>query len=145
MSTRCTTHFVNGNNTAAIVYRHSDGYPDGAGKDIVKFFEECCKLRDSRIGDASYLAAKYVVFLAQMFAVDYVWNGDKYNDVPRENRLDFLSVGVVMQDPRDIDYRYVVDCSNIENGHPSLKCYRIGANGDVEVSLKADENEENEE
>ena len=41
MSTRSTTHFQWEGRDFAIVYRHPDGYPDGAGVDILKFsFDE---------------------------------------------------------------------------------------------------------
>lgn len=143
MSTRCTTHFVYGNRLTAIVYRHSDGYPDGAGKDLLKFFEECSKLQDSRFGDPSYLAAKYVVFLAQMFSVDYVYDEElkKYNEIPKKNRLEFLSVGIVMEDPGDIDYRYVVDCSELDpkTGFPKLKCIHKRTKAEVSLASLKDE------
>ena len=113
MSTRCTTHFTYQNETKpeAIIYRHSNGYPSGAGVDLLRFLDEVNKLSDKRFNDPSYLAAKYVVFLADMF------------NTSNESRLDFLSVGVVAQDPGDIEYRYVVNCSN--GGRPVVKCYKV--------------------
>lgn len=123
MSTRSTTHFIykDEKDPQAIVYRHTDGYPSGAGMDILGFLEEVGKLRDNRFGDPTYLAAKYVVFLANMFT-----RGD--------SKLDFLSVGVCTSDPGDIAYRYVVDCGNVQpDGKPTVKCYqlenRFGENG----------------
>jgi hypothetical protein len=99
VSTRSTTHFVYpGEPTEAIIYRHSDGYPEGAGKDLVRFLEITSELPDPRHGDPSYLAAKYVVYLASLFAKDDI--------------LDFLSVGVMREDPTDIEYRYVVTAGN---------------------------------
>ena len=67
MSTRSTTHFTDSTGTVAIIYRHSDGYPEGAGRDLISFLKECKALPDPRLYDAPYLAAKYVVFLANMF------------------------------------------------------------------------------
>lgn len=127
MSTRSTTWFVYGNEKRpeAIVYRHSDGYPDGAGVDILRFLDECGKLKDPRFGDPTYLAAKYVVFLAEMFNTRYEPDNPKAVDgyVPCESRLEFLSVGVMRQDPGDIEYRYVIDCKSARR--PVVKCYAV--------------------
>jgi len=109
MSTRSTTHFTNGHEVIAIIYRHSDGYPDGAGADLLRFIEETGKLSDSRHADPSYLSAKYVVFLAREFARG-------------SNPLDFCSVGVVSEDPGDIEYRYVVDC---DKSPLSPQCFEV--------------------
>src|SRR3990172_6611860 len=71
MTTRSTTHFTHDllDDPEAIVYRHSDGYPSAAGADILRFFNEVrAQTDDTRFYDSSYLAAKYVVFLAGMFA-----------------------------------------------------------------------------
>jgi len=102
MGTRSTAHFVDSldGEPEAIVYRHMDGYPAGAGADIELFLDEAQKLSDSRFGDPSYLAAKYVVWLARTFA-----------PMPESRPLDFLSVGVITHDPGDIAYRYTIVCS----------------------------------
>lgn len=124
MSTRSTTHFNYGDKTVAIIYRHPDGYPDRAGLDIRRFFNECKTLEDSRLIDPSYLAAKYVVFLADMFNKRTEYKNGKFTEKKPESRLEFISVGVVLEDPGDIEYRYVIDCANIDaNGLPDLKCY----------------------
>jgi hypothetical protein len=120
MSTRSTTHFCYGESTEAIVYRHSDGYPEGAGKDLIRFLETCRDtLKDTRLNDPTFLAAKYVVFLAREFNYSFNENRER---VPNDNPFDFLSVGVCMQDPGDIEYRYLVDCSNIG---PDTKLPRV--------------------
>jgi hypothetical protein len=110
MSTRCTIHF-HGYGTPdirAIIYRHCDGYPDGehgVPADLERFFKEVeSQTRDTRFSDPSYLAAKFVVWQAGEFARD------------DSRPLDFLSVGVVMQDPGDIEYRYHVTCGTDWNG-----------------------------
>src|SRR5208282_1195712 len=116
MSTRSTTHFIDSEfsqKPIAIVYRHSDGYPEGAGMDIVRFLKACKALPDSRLNDPSYLAAKYVVFLADMF------NGRA------KSKLDFISVGILSEDPGDIEYRYVIDCGNLVKGLPTVTCYAV--------------------
>lgn len=127
MSTRSTTHFTDcAGNSKAIIYRHGDGYPSAAGADLLRFLDEVGKLKDTRFDDPSYLAAKYVVFLADMFNVDYCvkdGNGYKHN----ASKLDFLSVGIVSEDPGDIDYRYVVRCAS---GRPIVKCFEVDGYGE---------------
>ena len=140
MSTRSTTHFIDSSYTDpktgkpflnSIVYRHSDGYPKGAGLDLFRFLARCKKLKDSRLTDTSYLAAKYVVFLAEMFAVDYSKSTAPGIYAPNKDRLDFLSVGVMSSDPGDIEYRYVVDCSVIgKRGLPKVTCYKVSVGDD---------------
>jgi hypothetical protein len=109
----------------AIIYRHSDGYPEGAGTDILRFLEECAKLSDPRFTDPSYLAAKYVVFLANEFNCGYEFKGKDFVKTPKGSRLDFLSVGVMDSDPSDIEFRYVIDCGTIENKRPKVTCYPV--------------------
>lgn len=113
MSTRCTIRFCFPDmRPCAIVYRHSDGYPDGqhgVPADLNRFFDDVkAQTNDWRFGDPSYLAAKYVVWQAHEYAHRWDWEtGDKV-----ENRmLDFLSVGIVLTDPTDIEYRYYVICN----------------------------------
>jgi hypothetical protein len=114
MSTRSTVHFQQswGSEpvTEAIIYRHSDGYPSVAGADIFRFFTEVQnQTTDTRFTDASYLAAKYVVWLAGEFRGN--------------NPLDFLSVGVCAADPGDIAFRYIIDCSKVlDDGWPDVRC-----------------------
>ena len=117
------------------MYRHSDGYPKGAGVDLFKFLARCKKLEDSRLTDCSFLAARYVAFLGEMFAQDgdFVGVGKtrKYVYTPRKERLDFISVGVMMEDPFDIEYRYVVDCGVIgKRGLPKVTCYKVNVGDD---------------
>lgn len=111
MSTRSTTHFFwddasfKAGKPSAIVYRHHDGYLEGAGKDLVKFIEEvkaqCVgTMYGTRFNDASYLAAKYLVYLVTM-------QGYQYN---KDKPLDFGGVGILDADPGDIEYRYSVVC-----------------------------------
>ena len=98
MSTRATVHFRYGGKTEAIVYRHSDGYPEGLGKALEEFLTECEMLKDSRFDDPSYLAAKWVV-------------ADSARNPRGDHRLAFLGVGIVLEDPGDIEYRYLLECS----------------------------------
>jgi hypothetical protein len=143
MSTRSTTHFVDSEfpnqKPVAIVYRHSDGYPEGAGMDIMKFLRACKKLQDSRLNDPAYLAAKYVVFLADMFNNKFTKfeqdgtcdeshksvKAGEYGYKRAASKLDFLSVGILQKDPGDIEYRYVIDCGKLVKGLPTVTCYAV--------------------
>ena len=153
MSTRSTTHFIdsqNSNKPTAIVYRQSDGYPEGAGMDIMRFLRECKKLQDSRLNDECYLAAKYVVFLADMFnskftkfEQDGVCDDSKtpvkageYGYKRAASKLDFLSVGILQTDPGDIEYRYVIDCGNLVKGLPTVTCYGVWSQEEVKIPTR---------
>lgn len=115
MATRCTVHFVSGKTTGAIVYRHWDGYPDAMLPDLERFFEDVKKhTKDTRFDDPCYLAAKFIVWQANegrktnlKYANDTVPKGGIR---PEDAFLDFLSVGPVMEDPGDIEYRYILHC-----------------------------------
>lgn len=101
MSTRCTTHFIDGNRLVAIVYRHCDGYPDGHGRDLLEFLkgEGCTNRRLT--DDMGLLAAQLIVWLRERQKINYEWTKD-------EQWSDFLSIRVMMEDPWDIEYRYIV-------------------------------------
>jgi hypothetical protein len=140
MSTRSTTHFTYGDTRqpTAIIYRHADGYPEGAGTDLLRFLDECSKLSDSRFGDPAYLAAKYVVFLADMFNVRYEWTKGKMSETKPESKLEFLSVGVLDRDPGDIEYRYTVNCGKLdEDGKPEVTCFSIYEKREVPIPKPA--------
>lgn len=122
MSTRSTTHFRNrlDGESTAIIYRHSDGYPSGAGQDLLDFIElvkEQCEGTNygTRFEDDSYLAAKYVAFLTNHFAkhANYDYKTNSYGE---PSLLNFGSVGILAKDPMDIEYRYIVVC----DGSPTL-------------------------
>lgn len=101
MSTRCSIHFEQYGQTAAIVYRHGDGYPEAVLPDLDKFFAavEEQTPKDTRFDDASHLAAKFVV-----------WQAGQTEWLPPAP-LRFTGVGILMGDPGDIEYRYHVVCS----------------------------------
>lgn len=121
MSTRATTHFQNSSRTVAIVYRHPDGYPKGLGQDLRDFFQEVKdNTKDTRFGDASYLAARWVVRDSQRYAHTLKFENNTW-EYEINYPLDFLSVGLLMEDPGDIEYRYIVDCDHQDqNGLPLL-------------------------
>jgi hypothetical protein len=148
MSTRSTCHFVSGDYKPAIIYRHSDGYPEGAGTDI-KTFLKLVKdtVADTRFNDPAYLAAKYVVWLSGQFAEpteeaiaqyaadnsldlkDFRTRWEARLECQRRglvNKLNFLSVGIMSEDPGDIEYRYIVDCNKFDdNGLPIVTCENV--------------------
>jgi len=157
MSTRSTTKFAYGSppnsegsdvrrKPEAIVYRHSDGYPEVMLTDLQRFFETVEEeTNDSRYSDPPYIAARWVVWLAREFSTPYErGEGGKYGynrESSRVGSLDFLSVGVVSQDPGDIEHSYWLDCSSLGgDGRPTVYHLekRGGGGGWQEVSLSPD-------
>lgn len=118
MSTRATVWFQHSKDSkpTAIVYRHPDGYPEGLGLDLLEFVDEIRKnVPDTRFTDPSYLAAKWVVWDAKRYAVKYDLTGTALIPMPC-HPLNFISVGIVMEDPGDIEFRYHVIC----DGKPTI-------------------------
>ena len=105
MSTRCQIQFHRGEEktASAMVYRHSDGYPEtehGVLATMQTFFKELKdNVQDTRFGDPEYLAAKFVVWQAKQYSRD-------------SHFLDFLSVGISMELHGDIEYLYHVHCNS---------------------------------
>ena len=120
MSTRCNIHFnYPGGQTAANVYRHSDGYPDGVLPDLERFFVAVeAQTDDTRFGDPSYLAAKFVVWQAGEYAFRYDFSSPDLKKIPTEP-LDFLGVGVMVHDAGDAEYLYEVTAST-DGGRPAV-------------------------
>ena len=118
MSTRACVHFMQNGEAEAKIYRHSDGYPEGLGQDLLEFLQELkTNVTDNRFTDAGYLAAKWVVRDATMNR-EYA-NGESHD-------LNFLGVGVVSQDPTDIEYRYEVLCDDFDTaGLPKVMMYDL--------------------
>lgn len=117
MSTRATVHFLyeEKDNPLAIIYRHCDGYPDGLGEDLKTFLEEVKNnVEDNRFSDPNYLAAKFVVWQANRYS-NKSYSGKKHY-------LNFLSIGVMIKDPGDIEYRYKIICNPkyFINGLPKI-------------------------
>lgn len=112
----------------ARIYRHYDGYPAGHGCDLQRFFAAVeAQTGDTRYGDASYLAAKLVVFLASEFADTM--------DAP----LAFSGVGIIARDPGDIAYVYVIDCATMDDeGRPSVRCFSV-VHRDRDLSLGSEQ------
>lgn len=128
MSTRANIHFNYYDGTvAANVYRHSDGYPDdkqgnGVLPDLERFFADVEKQTDNtRFNDATYLAAKFVVWQAGENARAYAFN--YVLGRPAEVKpLNFLGVGIMLQDAGDASFIYEVTESR-DGGRP-LVTYR---------------------
>jgi hypothetical protein len=126
MSTRCVINFCDGDEVVAKIYRHSDGYPDtehGVLADLQRFFETVKTQCDgtiygTRFDDPSYLAAKFVVWQAMENAVyvhPYNLPEVKRKGLALTQPLNFGSLGILMTDPSDIEYRYFVDCEHFTN------------------------------
>lgn len=95
MSTPALVKFEND----GAVYIHWDGYPESIIPNFQAFLREVqASVIDTRFEDASYLAAKYVVWQARNFC-------------DSDNYLDFISLGIA--NPKNDYgqyYTYVVNC-----------------------------------
>jgi hypothetical protein len=114
MSTRACVHFCENEDSKAdaIIYRHSDGYPDGLGKDLQSFLKAVKKnVEDTRFDDAEYLAAKFVV-----------WQAKRYMKFAtgKKHYLNFISLGIANKDHGDIEYRYKVICNSVDGNLPKI-------------------------
>ena len=109
MSTRANIHFCRDKKTTdAIIYRHADGYPEGLGEDLETFLQDIKdNVQDTRFNDPNYLAAKFVVWQAQRYTTD-------------EHPLDFLGIGIMLEDAGDIEYRYKVICNSSNSELPEI-------------------------
>jgi len=124
MSTRSNIHFCQGGQAAANIYRHSDGYPEGAGTDMYKFFAAVKEQTDdTRFNDPEYLAAKFVVWLTDiMHQYSRGWNQHREWPANMPRPLAFLCVGVCMTDHGDIEYQYAVHCDRLDkDGFPTVE------------------------
>lgn len=129
MSTRCTIHFHDGageragSSPEAIIYRHSDGYPEAVEPDLAEFFKAVeAQTSDTRFTSPDFLAARFVVWESQTKrkARDERRREIGYGS-PSGGELDFLGVGVCQEDPGDIEYRYHVWCGYAVRGqHPHV-------------------------
>jgi hypothetical protein len=110
MGTRCTITFQYNDKPVARCYRHWDGDPDTMGQDLRAFFTAVKEgASDTRFSDPAYLAAKYIVWQAAVYAAD------------KSKPLDFLSVGVCIDDPGDLSYKYFVECQcDPSTGFPTV-------------------------
>lgn len=95
--------------TAASIYIHYDGYParnvGGLADDLVDFLVDTATMTDNRWNDASYFAAKFVV-----------WYVLRYNSIDDAQKLDFLGIGIC-QTPTLCEYTYNVNCPSRAFGY----------------------------
>lgn len=95
--------------------------------DILAFLADVrTNVADNRFNDGEYLAAKYVVWLADKFASKY----DAQTGWVPTHPLDFLSVAIVRDDPHDIEYRYTIVC----NGGPDVFCDDLSGMGPIPLA-----------
>ena len=97
--TNSNVHFCDNDGTiVANIYIHGDGATLGERLEV--FLKEVQEnVPDNRFHCASYLAAKFVVYMANKKAGHY---------------LDFLSIGIMQSDAGDIKYRYKIICNEHE-------------------------------
>lgn len=101
MSTRASIHFKD-KYTDICIYQHGDGYPDGEHgviAELDRFFgwneEQFKGMGGFRYSDPEYLAARFIVFLATVEALQ-PWNG--------------LSIAICDGDHGDVAFIYTVTC-----------------------------------
>lgn len=134
MSTRATINFGHGRPTdegrylVAKVYRHSDGYPDGEHGVPGSFdrFHDAVRreTEGTRENDPSYYAAKYVVWQAGDYAevaAGFKHTGRKADpENEHQGSLCFLGVGIVKDDPADIEHTYWYDADRRHLWHRAV-------------------------
>ena len=103
MATIANVHFCRQTKDHVVsnVQKYFDGAPCTVMKELEAFFRDVkrrCKF-DHRIWDADSLAAKYIMWIAEM------WR-DRDAD-----RLDFKCISPVIEDHVDVAYRYFVVCN----------------------------------
>ena len=123
MSTRCQIMFhwgVDETAPAAILYRHSDGYPEGVLPDLDEFFDDLdANLPDKRYNDPCYLSAKLLVWFVSCYQDRFL---DMYKEMARTasdgddyakkklaefgHPCDFLGHGIDLCLHGDIEYLY---------------------------------------
>lgn len=136
MGTRTNIHFNYGTEIASNIYRHYDGYPGkvengeeveyGVLPDLLRFFrdvKEHAVEHGPRFGDPTYLAAKFVVWQAKENTRMSKLNFDTGKREERfTHHLDFLSLGVCVEDLGGIEFIYEVDCDDLDaEGFPSIR------------------------
>ena len=118
MSTRSQWSFREKGKQIALIYKHSDGYPDGESGGFALWERFTNKIvKDAVTGNyghcfdcAEYLAARFVVFLAI------------YEN--KEKNLNFGGIGISSDLHGDIEYLYEINCDNYLTP-PVLHCKSI--------------------
>lgn len=95
----------------ALVCRHCDGYPEGMGNDLLRFFADVKKANekygDTRFDDPEYLAARFIVWQHLEYA-----KSESREERGEDNPLMILGGGVTRELHLDIAYLYVVVCKS---------------------------------
>jgi hypothetical protein len=120
MSTRSQWSFREKGKQIAIIYKHSDGYPDGEHGGFALWTRFTNKImQDAALGyyghrfdDAEYLAARFVYFLCR-------WENGHEN-------LNTSGVGIGNELHGDIEYLYEIDCDS--SLVPVLRCKSVYSN-----------------
>jgi hypothetical protein len=127
MSTNAVIHFCAESKTEirASIYRHWDGYPDTESGVLADFARFCDAVEhdtsDHRYGDPSYLAAKFVVWMALKESNSTRFVRGKAKGHP-ERPLDFLGVGIIPSTWTQ-EYAYYVLCTASHNAvRPEILC-----------------------
>ena len=155
MSTRCQIEFSSiyknekkeKRTESILVYRHSDGYPEGVIPDIKKFL----KWNGGRINDIEYTAANFIYWSKRNFEEKYYyeeWGGGKnkkWSDAQDFNSILLIGFGICEKENfhGDIEYFYnVITDINIKNGilgdaKTIIKCYEVPfKEGDEKLTKK---------
>lgn len=133
ISTRASIHFLSegDDKPEAIVFRHGDGDPDGAGQDLLRFCADLsANLTDTRFLDPTLLAARWVV-----------WDAQNYQEAVGNqggHRCDFLGVRVMLEDSPDIAYRYLVLCRGLygKGTRPKVICQQVSCDAQDNWTVK---------
>lgn len=104
MATRSQVKFAEEGSVTANIYVHHDGYPNGENgrlNELKRFFEDVKEQCGGVTSDAELLASKYIV-----------WKALEQCDDENPNPLKFGGFGISSEDHGDIEYIYLVDCTN---------------------------------
>lgn len=114
MSTRSTVHFIDPEwDERFIVYVHHDGYPSHRGQQVLEFLRVCQEdIKSPRLTDAGRTAARFVGYMLDQYHQIATQSNSDWSD---KHPLGTLSVKLCNEDPPDIEYRYTVDCSNLDD------------------------------
>lgn len=113
MSTRCQIGVYKNSDRditkpSVVIYRHSDGYPDGAGKDLLDIVKRYKKQRS--MNDSEYLAANILGFM-KAEQINWANSLEKYKET-----WEFVGYGICGDKKLhgDIEYFYAVYPDRIE-------------------------------
>ncbi len=124
MGTRCITKFFERGVPVCAVYRHWDGNPEIAMADLIRFLVELeIKVTDgpmsrTALDEPRLLAARYVVYLAELFA-------EEWDELP----INFTGVEFVEPESYCF-YEYHVHCDRtgpLSRNLPDIRAYEQGS------------------